>query len=89
MKQKSDMYPLGHILHFMMTKTFPDYKNNVKTGCFDVSPNYSQKLYEICGKLLQKKPEERPFVRDLFGHDIIIQTMISMLDSGEFPRKKV
>lgn len=41
MKQKSDMYPLGHILHFMMTKTFPDYKNNVKTGCFDVSPNYS------------------------------------------------
>lgn len=33
-------------------------------------------------------PEARPFVKELFGLDIIIQTLVNMITSGNFPRKQ-
>lgn len=33
---KSDMYSLGLILHFMMTKTMPDFDDNIETGKFSI-----------------------------------------------------
>ncbi len=54
---KSDMYSLGIILYFMMTKRRPKYDDEIKTGLFMIPDEYSKELYDICGKLLKKKPE--------------------------------
>ncbi len=37
-KFQSDIYSLGLILHFMVTKSVPDYTKNIKTGIFDFDP---------------------------------------------------
>ncbi len=84
---KSDVYALGLILHFMMAKTLPDIDDHVEIGEFTLIPDhYSSHLYELCAKLLKIKPTDRPMVRELFGQDIIIQTICKMLESGKFPR---
>ncbi len=61
------MYSLGLILHFMLVKDLPDYYDNLKTGNFKVPKHYSKEIYELLGKLLKKKPEERPMVREIMG----------------------
>lgn len=50
---KSDMYSLGIILHFMLTKTFPDYYSHIKTGNYAaVSERYSKDIVDLMARLL-------------------------------------
>ncbi len=45
---RSDMYSLGIILHFMMTKKVPVYSKHIEKGYFEIPSTYSKELYEIC-----------------------------------------
>ncbi len=57
---KSDMYSLGLVLHFMMTRTLPSLKKNVRTGIYNIPSVYSKDLVDLMKHLLQEEPEKRP-----------------------------
>ncbi len=57
---KSDMYSLGLILHFMLTKTLPTLSKNVRPGIFSIPLVYSKDIVDIMRKLLKEFPEQRP-----------------------------
>ncbi len=73
---KSDMYSLGIILHLMLTKKLPDYIDNIRSGIFNVSTDhYSTNIVDILARLLKKKPEERPSVKELLQDDYVLMTI--------------
>ena len=78
-QSKSDMYSLGLILYFMMTKSKPNYEDIIEKGDLMLPGQYSQEINEICEWLLQVNPEDRPMVREVIGSDIIIQEILRML----------
>lgn len=57
---KSDIFSLGMILHFMLTKTLPDFVDNVKLGKFNISSKYSGNIYRLLTLLLKDNASERP-----------------------------
>ncbi len=68
---KGDMYSFGLILHMMLTKELPDYRDHVVPGVFKVSENYSEEIYDLLVKLLKVNPDERPDVNYLFSEKIV------------------
>ncbi len=46
---KSDIYSLGLILHFMLTKTLPLYDGHVTTGRFKITKQFSKNIISLLG----------------------------------------
>lgn len=76
---KSDMYSLGVILHFMLTKEFPHYVKNVKTGKFDIPSIYSQQIINLLTWLLKDNYQERPDIKDLLLLEVVIMDIQSYI----------
>ena len=74
---KSDMYSLGVILHYMMSREHPVYKDNKVTVKIPIE--YSEEIYNLCTYLLEVEPANRPSIRELFSLDVIMITLNSML----------
>lgn len=64
---KSDIYSLGLVLYFMLTKDLPQYNEQLK-----IPTKYSQEILDLCTYLLREDPNKRPTIRQIFSIDIII-----------------
>ena len=60
----SDIFSLGLILHILLTKTIPDFDDNIEPENFDI-PGYSQDIIKLTKQMLQVKPENRPTIKEM------------------------
>ncbi len=52
-----DIFSLGMILHFMMTKKLPSLSENVRTDKYNIPSVYSKDIVDIMKRLLKEFPE--------------------------------
>ena len=76
---KSDIWMLGCSLYELITLKKPFYGNNITELINNILKKeieikddfYSENLKKICIKLLQKNPDKRPFIWEIFNYDFI------------------
>ncbi len=62
---KSDMYALGVIFHFLLTKRRP-YYFEIEDGIYEIPDLYTKDFVKILNNLLKDKPEDRIDAATLF-----------------------
>lgn len=71
---KTDIYSLGLTLYYMMTMQYADsIEIHMKTLPFP--KEYSQELQDFVYYLLKRMPDERPTIREVNKHEIIVMAI--------------